>query len=307
MQKWLENIRRRGYYRGKSLPALLINLIFAELLLFIIGYLWFVQRTKIPLLSLLLTISILALLTIASVFQYRKSYGRKKKETRRKIARELLSEALDQLNKEEFQWQIMRMLLKLEGITDIKCSGDILETAINGKKAVIACHHAGLKEEISQRRLSAFLSQAKLSGYSHAIYVTSGVFPEACRDLANKKGTLQVQLLDMEGLLDLMEGVGMFPDDKAIDGVIDKKIADQREKLLAVKKELLTPNRIKTYVAYSLLFFVLSRVFDRMYLYYLLVAVAFLVLSLLILFYNRKHLKKSEEQEPLLKKPAQKA
>jgi hypothetical protein len=137
--------------------------------------------------------------------------------------------------------------------------------------------------------------------------VTSGVYPEACRDLANKKGALQVQLMDTEDLLDLMEGVGMLPDDKIIDGIIDKKIFNRREKLQAVKKEILTPKRIRTYLGYSLFFFVLSRIFDRMSLYYLLVAVAFLALALLIWFYNRKNPEKVDEQEPLLKKPVQKA
>ncbi len=307
MQKWLENLRRKGYYRGKSLPALLINLVFAELFLFIMGYLWFVQRTKIPLLSLLLTLTILALITSAFVLRYRKSYRKKKIEARRKVARDFLADELNQLGKEKFQWQIMRLLLKLDGITDINCSGDILETAIEGKKAVIACHHAGLKEEISPRRLSAFLNQAKLSGFSYAIYVTSGIYPETCRDLANKKGSLQVQLLDMEDLLDLMEGVGMLPDDKTIDGIIDKQIFNRREKLQAVKKEILTPKRIRTYVGYSLFFIVLSRIFDRMSLYYLLVAAAFLALALLTWFYNQKNPKKIEEQEPLLKKPVHKA
>ena len=60
MQKWLGSIRRYRYYRGSSLLAPIINLIFAELLLFVIGYLWFVQRTKIPLLSLILTLIIMA-------------------------------------------------------------------------------------------------------------------------------------------------------------------------------------------------------------------------------------------------------
>ncbi|NLC44126.1 MAG: restriction endonuclease [Clostridiales bacterium] len=307
MQKWLENLRRKNYYRGKSLPALLINLIFAELLLFVIGYLWFVQRTKIPLLSLLLSLSILVLMTSAFLLRYKKSYEKKKTDARRKLAREFLADELYQLGKEEFQWQIMRLLLKLDSITDINCSGDILETVIEGKKAVISCHHAGRKEEISPGLLSAFLSQAKLSGCSYAIYVTSGVYPEACRDLSKKKSSLQVQLLDMENLLDLMEAVGMLPDDKTIDGIIDKKIFNQREKLQALKKEILTPRRIRTYLVYSLFFFVLSRLFDRMSLYYLIVAIAFLALALLTWFYNRKNPEKPDEQEPLLKKPVHKA
>ncbi len=307
MQKWLENLRRNSFYRGKSLPALLFNIVFAELSLFVIGYLWFVQRTKIPLLSLFLTLTVLGLMTTAFVFRYRKSYVKKKAEARRKAAGEFIAEELKQLNKEEFQWQIMRLLLKLDGITDINCNGDILETTIEDKKAVIACHHAGLEKEISPRCLSAFLNQAKLSGYSYAIYITTGTYSEACKDLANKKGSLQVQLLDMEILLDIMEDAGMFPDDKTIDRIIDKEIFNRREKLQAVKKEILAPKRIRTYLGYSLFFFVLSRLFDRMSLYYLIVAAAFLALAVLTWFYNRKNPEKPEEQGLLLKKPVHKA
>ena len=65
MQKWLDSIRRYRYYRGSSLLIPVINLIFVQLLLLIIGYLWFVQRTKIPLLSLILTLTIVVLFTIA--------------------------------------------------------------------------------------------------------------------------------------------------------------------------------------------------------------------------------------------------
>ena len=49
MRKWLDSIRRYRFYRDSSLLAPVINLVFIQALILIIGYLWFVQRTKIPL------------------------------------------------------------------------------------------------------------------------------------------------------------------------------------------------------------------------------------------------------------------
>lgn len=306
MQNWLETMRRNGYYRGKPLSALMMNLIFAELFLFIIGYLWFVQRTRTPLLSLFLTIVILGLLTAAAILQYRKSYAKKKTEARRKAGREFLTGELRQLNSKEFQWQIMRLLLQLDEFTDIQSSESFLKTEIKGKKALIACYHSDCGEEISKQRLTGFLNQAQLAGYSYAIYVTSGTYSESCRDLAGKNSFLKVQLMDMEDLLDQMERAGMFPDEEAIDGLIDKKILTQRKKLQEVKKEILTPKRIRTYLAYSLLFFILSRLFSQISLYYILAAVIFFVLALFIWFYRWKHPEKSKE-DPLPKKSASKS
>ena len=74
MRKWLDSIRRYRFYRDSSLLAPVINLVFIQALILIIGYLWFVQRTKIPLLSLILTLIISGLLTLAFLLQERKSF-----------------------------------------------------------------------------------------------------------------------------------------------------------------------------------------------------------------------------------------
>ena len=308
MKKWLEALRFSSYYRGSSLSALVMNLVFAEFVLFIAGYLWFVQRTKIPLLALILTLTLTSLLTIAFVLRYQKVYKKKKAEARRRLGREFMADGLNRLSSDEFQWQVMRLLLRLDGITNIQSNGEFLETTLQGKKTAIGCYHAGIGEKISQRRLVDFLNQAKLEGYSNAIYVTSGGYPETLRELEKSKSSLKIQLLDMDNLLDQMEGAGMFPDEKSIDGLLEKKIFNRRKKLQELKKEILTPKRIRTYLSYSLFFFVLSRMFRQMSLYYLLVSVVFLLLALLVWLYSRKRPLQSEEKELLpYSSPSQKS
>ena len=192
MQKWLDSIRRCRYYWGSSLLAPVINLIFAELLLFVIGYLWFVQRTKIPLLSLVLTLIIMVLLTAAILLQQRKSFQKRKAEARRKVGRDFLADKLKQLDPEEFKWQVTRLLLKLEGISDIREQGHFLETTLHGRKTAIGIYHTDFDEEVPHARLTDFLNQARLEGYLQALFITSGSFSDASKAAAEKRNAARV-------------------------------------------------------------------------------------------------------------------
>ena len=79
MKKWKDTIRRYRYYSGNSFLALIINMVFLELFLFVIGYLWFVQRTKIPVLALFLTLTILSL-AAALVLRHYQSLSEEKRK-----------------------------------------------------------------------------------------------------------------------------------------------------------------------------------------------------------------------------------
>lgn len=304
MQKWLGSIRRYRYYRGSSLLAPIINLIFAELLLFVIGYLWFVQRTKIPLLSLILTLIIMALLTAAILLQQRKSFQKKKVEVRRKVGRDYLVDHMKQLDSEEFKWQVTRLLLKLEGISDIRDQQHFLETTLHGRKTAIGIYHTNFDEEVPHTRLTEFLNQAKLEGYLQALFITSGSFSDSCRAVAEKKSATRVQLLSLEDLLNRMELTGMFPDEKTIDALINKEINSREKKLEILKKEILMPKRIRAYLGYALLLFVLSRLFKSFSTYYVLISVIFLLLAALTWFIGLKNQKNPGKRDSLLDPPA---
>lgn len=304
MQKWLDSIRRCRYYWGSSLLAPVINLIFAELLLFVIGYLWFVQRTKIPLLSLVLTLIIMVLLTAAILLQQRKSFQKRKAEARRKVGRDFLADKLKQLDPEEFKWQVTRLLLKLEGISDIREQGHFLETTLHGRKTAIGIYHTDFDEEVPHARLTDFLNQARLKGYLQALFITSGSFSDASKAAAEKRNAARVQLLSLEELLNRMELTGMFPDDKTIDALIDKEIKSRKQRLALLKKEILMPRRIRTYLGYALLLFVLSRLFKSYSLYYVLMAVIFLLLAALTWLVWLKGRRDPDRRESLLDPPA---
>jgi hypothetical protein len=304
MRKWLDSIRRYRFYRDSSLLAPVINLVFIQALILIIGYLWFVQRTKIPLLSLILTLIISGLLTLAFLLQERKSFLKKKAQTRRNIGRDYLSNKIRQLNQDEFKWQIAQLLLKIEGIGDIQEGEHFLETTLHGRKTAIGIYHTDYEDEVPISKLADFLNKAGQEGYFQALFIASGSFTDSCKALVDKKSTLKVQLLDMEDLLNRMEHTGMFPDEKTIDSLVDKEIQRRKQKLQVLKKEILMPRRIRTYLAYSLLFFVLSRLFNNLYVYYVFISVIFLLLSAFTWFLNLRNKTHPQEGESLLDPPA---
>jgi membrane protein implicated in regulation of membrane protease activity len=289
-QKWKDRIKRIRYYRQNKNTSLFgqsVNLLFAELLLFATGYLWFVQRTRIPMLSLFLSLTINALLTIAFVLRRRKSFQKEKAEARHKAARKFLAGHMKQLDRSEFKWHIMRLLLKLEGIGNIKSWADYLETTLHGKRTAVGYYNANFGEEIPPQPLAAFLNQAKAEGFAEAIFVASGAYSEPCRAMAEKRSTTRVHLLDLDDLLEIMEKSGMFPDEKVIDALIDEEINSRKRKFLIFRNEILTPKRIRTYLGYSL-FFLLSGLFQALFVYYTVASVAFLLLALVSWLRGRK-------------------
>jgi ABC-type multidrug transport system fused ATPase/permease subunit len=291
-QKWSFSMKRRSYYRqnkGISLFGRILNLFFAELLLFAAGYVWFVQRTKVPTLALILNSAVNGLLITAYILWDRKSYQKKKTTVKKKAAREFLTSRIRQLDPEEFKWQIMRLLLKLEQIGDIKNRAGFLETTFNGKRMAVGYYNAAFGEDVSPQQLASFLNQAKKEGYPEALFASTGKYSEQCSILTEKKSTMTVHLLDMDDLLEIMEKSGMYPDDRTIDAVIDKEIRSRKRKFLIFKKEILTPKRIRTYLGYSLFFVVLSALFQTMSLYYTLVSIAFFMLALLSFIWGMRN------------------
>ena len=304
MQKWLDSIRRWSYYRGSSLLAPVINLLVFQLVVLAAAYLWFVQRTKIPLLSLILSLIIITLLTLAVLLQERKSFKIKKAEKRRRIGRDYLKNKIKQLNQDEFKWQVAQLLLKIKGINDIQDQEYFLGTILHGRKTAVGIYHADYEDEVPPPTLAEFLNQAALEGYTQALFITSGTYTDKCRALADKKSSMKIQLMDLEDMLDYMEQTGLFPDENTIDRLIDREISSGNKKLQLIKKHLLMPKRIRTYLVYSLLFLVLSRIFGNMLIYYTLVSVFFLAMAVFTWLFNYKNQDRPGKSKSLLDPPS---
>ncbi len=253
--------RTRYYQQGKSipLPIWILNFLLAEFFLFTAGYLWFLYRTRIPMLSLALALTINALITVAFALRKQKSFQKQKADSRRQVAKKYLTENIRQLDRTQFQWQIAQMLLKCRGIGSLKDRGDHLEATFHGKKTAIGCYHANLGEEVPPQELNTFLSRAKAEEAVEAVFISSGTYSESCRTISEKKSRIPVHLLDLDSLLQIMENCGMFPEESIIDNRIDEEINHQKRKPDVLRKELRTPKRIRTNLGYSFLFLLLSR------------------------------------------------
>jgi len=289
MHKWLDSVRRYRYYRNYPLLASIINFIVIQILVLIAGYLWFVQRTKIPLLSLILTLIIMSLLTLALLLQERKTFQIKKAETRRRVGRNFLKKRIKQYNEDEFKWQVTQLLLKIKEISDLQEREYFFEINLRGRQTAVGIYHSDCQDEVPSSILGDFLNQAALEGYTQALFITSGTYPDSCYILADKKNSMKIQLLNLDDLLDQMEHADMFPDDSTIDALIDKEIQNRKNKLQLLKKYVLTPRHISTYLAYALLFFALSGLLKNISLYYTVISVFFLALSILTWLLNKKN------------------
>ena len=289
---WNYRIKLNNYYQGdKSTPVLakLINLLFTNLVIFILSYLWFVQRTKKPLIALILSLVITSLLGAAIYIRKRKWMLKRKNIKRKAVAMDFLLDRLKQLNSEEFKWQMMRLLLKLPGIGNIKSRTGYLESTLQGRKIAIGYHNANFDEELSPQLLASFLHTIRMEGYKEVIFVTSGSYNEQCKTLAEKKSTVKVHLFDKTDLLNIMEKSNMFPEDQVIDSLIYKEISKQQRSYMIFKKEILTPKRIRTYLGYFVFFMVLSGIFRTFAVYYMFISAIFLALALVAYFWGGKN------------------
>ncbi|WZL78476.1 restriction endonuclease [Eubacteriales bacterium mix99] len=291
ISEWKIRRKRIRYYRqGKSvsLPIWILNLLLTEFLLFMAGYLWFLHRTRIPILSLALALTINALVTVAFALRKRKSFQKEKADGRRQVAKKRLMENIRQLDRTQFKWQITQMLLKCRGIGSLKDQGDHLEATFHGRKTAIGCYHADLGEEMPPQALNNFLNQAKAEGAAEAVFISSGTYSESCRTISEKKSRIPVHLLDLDSLLQIMEECGMFPEESIIDSWIDEEISHQKRKPDRLRKELRSSKRIRTNLGYSLLFLLLSRWLKSQSAYYTVVSAVFLFLALGPWLWNKK-------------------
>ncbi|HZK33885.1 MAG TPA: hypothetical protein VFD33_01065 [Bacillota bacterium] len=276
-------------YNGQapSVLARLFNLIFAETLVFLLSYIWFLNRLNRPLTALALSIVLTLLLNISYWLQKKKRLANKRRTKRKELARDCLLDILIRQSPDEFKWQILRLVLKIPGAGSIKAKGGFLETTIKGRKMAIGYYNDRFADDISPQFLSAFLVKIKDAGYDEAIYLTSGVYSDKCKSYAKKKRRVRLHLLDKHKLLDIMEGLGMVPDDKVIDSLVKKKLEDSRQDYTRLRKEILAPRRRRSYLGYAFFFAIASIIINVFKLYYMIFSLIFFSLALISWFNSR--------------------
>lgn len=273
-------------YNGSapSILARLLNLIFAEALIILLWYIWFLNRLNRPLTALVLTVVLTLLLNISYWLHKRKRLDKKRHAIRNKVARDHLLDKLIRQSPDEFKWQMLRLILKIPGTGNIKAKDEFLETTIKGKKIAIGYYNDQFADDVSPQILFTFLGKIKGAGYREAIYLTSGVYSDKCKEYVQKKKKPKLHLLDKHDLLDIMEKVDAIPDDDVIDALIYKKLEHSTQDYSRLRKEILAPRRTKSYLGYALFFAIGSVIINVFKLYYIIFSTLFFALALISWF-----------------------
>jgi hypothetical protein len=272
---------------GPSILGRFLNLIFSQVLLVLVTYIWFLSRLRGPRAALLLTIVLTVLLNLAYWLKRKEQIRKKGALRRRDLARDYTLDRLIKMGSEEFKWQILRLVLKIPGSSNIKVKDRYLETRIKGRKIAIAYYNDRFSEDLSPKLLSSFVNKIKAAGYEEAIFLTTGLYSEKSRDYVNRINRLKLRLLDKQDMLDLMEGLEMLADEDLIDGLVKKRIEQAGPDFARIRKEILRPRRTRTYLGYALFFTLASLVINSFKLYYLIFAGLFILLALVSWFRSR--------------------
>ena len=105
---------------GPSILGRFLNLIFSQVLLVLVTYIWFLSRLRGPRAALLLTIVLTVLLNLAYWLKRKEQIRKKGALRRRDLARDYTLDRLIKMGSEEFKWQILRLVLKIPGSSNIK-------------------------------------------------------------------------------------------------------------------------------------------------------------------------------------------
>jgi hypothetical protein len=294
-EAYFKKARSLSYYMGtEDTPRHLLGLI-ADFLLPVIGffsvlYLWLVFRTRSALLSLIIDLAVSFLFAYDLFLRKRAFYREKRNQVRRQLGRDYMASQLSALSRQEFEWQLVRALSSLKGLKDIEQRQGYLKARYNNVPIAIGYHHSPPKGYVTYEKVWAFYNTYRSKGYSNHIYISSGYFEDACKNIKDEALQIPITLMDIDDLLDLMEKAGMTPGEEDLDRLAEQRIAEIKRKARSARNRTATPYRMKRYMLASLLFLGLSLLFRKYFLFYFVLSALYFVLGLIsqVLYGNYK-------------------
>jgi len=265
-----------------SIIRIILDAIFINLIVWIIVYIWSVYKTKSPLASVLLSFLIIILLDIAIFIKNYNAYITNRNKRRRECVVNHFSHRISQLNEEEFQLQLIKILLNCKGFSDIYYDKEIglLKADYNSTPVSIGFHHPAPGEKTPFSKVWEFIQRSKNAGFDQGFFFTSSSFEKDCNKERIGNPGFSVQLMDFSYILNRMEEAGMFPDESTIDQLIAGEIRKQKINRQKVKDKIFTISKSRQYLSVSILFLIVGLLFKGSSLYFLAVSMLFSSLAL---------------------------
>jgi membrane protein implicated in regulation of membrane protease activity len=265
-----------------SILSWISDIVVAGILIFTISYLWFVYKTKAPLLSIFLALSIAVLISIVFYNSKKKYLNKKRQEKWHKITREHAVNNLFKLSPEQFKYHLINLFQMTGKFSHVKEHNGFLKAMYQNSQILIGFHHMLYNEPIPTHKLYEFMGIMQSWGYSTGFFFTNSSFSNACHNMIENNPHIMVHLIDIDELLNIMEQVGMLKDEKIVHEHIKQEIEKVKPTWKEAKKNILTITTTRIYIVYGVLFLLISFVSRTFFIYYLIIAIFFFVLGLLV-------------------------
>lgn len=291
------------YLEEGDKPASIVSWVIDAIMLattsLIASYLWFVYKTKIPLLSLIFAIGAAGVISIAYFKLRAKQLERKRQTKLISVATTYRKKELLSLTPEQFKWRLAKALLQSGKFEDIKIGKRFLKATYKDKQVLIGFYHAPYCQQVPPFEVYKFLKIMKHCGYTTGFYFTPSNFSDTCHSILQDHHDLELHLIDGNGLIKIMEKSGIFNDQDAINLYLKSEIERSRLRKKKARKNLFTPAKARTYILYGLLFLVASSIFQTYFIYYLILSVSFVLLGILV-YIAHPRAKRTKTQDEVL-------
>jgi len=256
--KLLLNSFKTELFGNRNLLARVMDAFFLRLIILFISYLWFLYQTRYIGLSIILSIVMTILISLALYLLKRIRLIRILEEKRREYGKKLALEklvAMDPVSFQEFLFTLMNLNPEYE---DIKRKGQFLTGQCKGSPFLLKALQRPPKMEIQYTDVTEFRYEVKEHHGQWGILVTTSLFSESAMMEAEKKNDTPIILMDKDKLVELMESKNLLPDEQEVDAYMTRQLQTQQANRRKLKEEILLPQKSRSYFLYGVILSIAS-------------------------------------------------
>lgn len=304
------DLRLKRYYnekpgKGKTYMAIMLDKVIFRLIVLIAFIFLFYFISESILFSIIISLQVFVLYVL---IMYKINKERLKKKVAlvnqqvvlKKIFRELLNQTPD-----DFLEYMVDILNKYGFDSVIKVDGrdlDIIST-ITDRKIGIRCLQYDNDYKVGADTVRDFFVSLRKNELNEGAIITTSTFTQEANNLSIKlKKHAHIQLVDIEGLLEIIKNTSLYPSDAEIKKIILNEISDSRIHFKSYKEVVLSKGKIVKYILLGTVIIIFGRYTPYTTYYNLVAAIIFImaIVSLILLLIDIFRVNEEKQENKVL-------
>lgn len=258
--KTINNNRRvRAFYlerisKGKTHLAYILDLVFMQISFFVITLAFFFTRTHNLMFSLVITFQFFILFVLMLYKINQLKFQKSIKEVNYELVKKKMLQEYINKTKYEFNSYFVKLLEEGSLNNTIHSSEKEIDLIgdVEGEKVAIKLYQYKEDYKVSIPNVREFFLKVKELGITSGIIITTSGFSQDVYEFLPKlKEHCNIHLLDMDGVMELLQKADMYPTNKEIEKMVLNDINENRKKILKHRNNLLSGSKAIKYFALS--------------------------------------------------------